>query len=214
MYVQGDGAPTDAHPDTIGKEGARNINFSQRLPYFSHTLKKDPQTAEVIEHALQEIADYVHAIIARFLPNEYKTVKAFVDVLPLNYCPITYPFASFVVNVQGATEAHKDPGDDTLCVTIPFGEWTDGDLILYESGVVLDLVVGDIIAFPSCSLTHFNMDFDGIRGSVIFFSDKHGKDWVRFRNGWNEHMVVPDDFGAEEDDSSEKDDMESEEEDS
>ena len=88
--------------------------------------------------------------------------------------------------------AHKDEGDDTICAVIPFGEWTDGRLVLHELGMVLDLTMGDVVFFPSCYVTHFNMGFSGVRCSLVLFSDKHGKDWVHFRNGWHNHMVTDD----------------------
>jgi hypothetical protein len=182
----------DAHPDNICKEGVDNINFWQRMPYASQLLRKNPLLAHAIERTLADICRYVHKLMAVYAPNEYRKIKAFVDVLPLNQSPTSYPFASFVVNVQASLEAHKDGGDDTLCVTIPFGKWTSGRLVLHEAGIVLDLSVGDVVIFPSCYITHFNLDFDGVRCSIVMFSDKHGKEWLRFRNGWNGHMVVKD----------------------
>jgi hypothetical protein len=113
-----------------------------------------------------------------------------VDVLPLNQCPTSYPFASFVLNIQAFTKPHKDSWDDTLCVVVQFGQWMGGELVLHELGVVLDLAIGDVLFFPSGQVTHFNMPYAGTRCSLVLFSDKHGRDWVRFRNGWDGHMVV------------------------
>ena len=188
-FIQGYGAPLQ-HPDTIGKAHVDQVHFSQRLPYHSEILKTDAQMAQVLDDALAPICQYVNSIISTFLPSEYLTVKAFVDVLPLNHYPTSYPFGSFVVNIQALTGPHKDAWDDTFCVVIPFGLWTKGQLVLYEAGIVLELVVGDVAIFPSYQITHFNLAYEGIRCSLVFFSDRHGRDWVRFRNGWDGHMVV------------------------
>ena len=145
---------------------------------------------KALETSIDDICNYVHGIISTHNPTEYLKIKAFVDVLPLNHYPKMYPFASYVINIQGSTSGHKDARDNIWCVTIPFGDYSGGSLVLYEPGVVIEKGVGDVIIFPSSYLTHFNLDFEGVRCSLILFSDKHGDDWVRFRNGWNHQIVV------------------------
>jgi hypothetical protein len=174
----------------LRKQDATRVNFSQRLPYFSEAIKKNPEVFQILENSIDDICNYVHHIISTHGPSEYEEIKAFVDVLPLNHYPKTYPFASFVLNVQGSAVAHKDAGDKIWCVTIPFGQFSGGSLVLHEPGIVIERGIGDVMIFPSSNLTHFNLDFKGVRGSMILFSDRHGDDWVRFRNGWNEHLVV------------------------
>jgi hypothetical protein len=113
-----------------------------------------------------------------------------VDVLPLNEAPTAYPFPGFVLNIQVMTDGHLDSGDNTICVVVPFGDWKGGELVLYELGLVLDMSPGDILVFPSDKITHFNLNFRGIRCSVVMHSDAHGKTWVENRNGWDSHIVV------------------------
>jgi len=88
------------------------------------------------------------------------------------------------------TEAHVDANDDTICVVIPFGAYKGGELVLHEAGLVLELQEGDILIFPSYLITHFNLHFTGVRGSVVMHSDKEVKSWNTNRNGWDNHMVV------------------------
>lgn len=76
-----------------------------------------------------------------------------------------------------------------LCVVVPFGTWTGGELCLYEAGLVFELKAGDILVFPSSELTHFNLHFLGERGSLVLHSDKEGKRWVEDCNGWQDHIV-------------------------
>ena len=88
------------------------------------------------------------------------------------------------------TEAHVDANDDTICVVIPFGAYKGGELVLHEAGLVLELQEGDILIFPSYLITHFNLHFTDVRGSVVMHSDKEVKSWNTNRNGWDNHMVV------------------------
>lgn len=83
-----------------------------------------------------------------------------------------------------------DSNDDRICVVIPFGAFRGGELVLHEMGLVIELQEGDIIIFPSSKLTHFNLHFTGVRGSVVMHSDKEVKSWIKDRNGWDKHMVV------------------------
>lgn len=52
------------------------------------------------------------------------------------------------------------------------------------SGFVFLLKPWDILIFPSCDITHFNLDFEGVRLSLVLHSDKYGDRWVINRNGW------------------------------
>jgi hypothetical protein len=191
-YIQGTGSPEDVHPDNIGKSHTKQPNFGQRIPYFSEVWKKDPQMAAALDDAIADICEYVHTLVATHLPQEYVEIKAFVDVLPLNHSCTTYPFASFVINIQAVTKAHLDAEDKVLCVVIPFGSWEGGQLVLHEAGVVLDLVMGDVVIFLSGRLTHFNLDFKGRRCSLVMFTDRHGDEWVKNRNGWAHHIATGD----------------------
>jgi hypothetical protein len=58
------------------------------------------------------------------------------------------------------------------------------------AGLVLDLKEGDILIFPSHRITHFNLHFDGVCGSIVLHSNKEVKSWNTSRNGWDGHMVV------------------------
>ena len=95
-----------------------------------------------------------------------------------------------MVNIQAATSAHLDSGDKSIYIVMPFGEFEEGELVLFEAGLVVDMKEGTIVAFPSFYLMHFNLHFWGFRGSVVFQSDKNGDSWVKDRNGWDSHMVI------------------------
>lgn len=82
------------------------------------------------------------------------------------------------------TDGHRDAGDKTFCVVIPWGDWENGDLCLFEAGLVFAMKPWDVIIFPSCHITHFNLHFDGLRCSLVLHSDRAGDDW-KDHNGWS-----------------------------
>jgi hypothetical protein len=61
---------------------------------------------------------------------------------------------------------------------------TGGDLVFHELGLVFSARNGDTSLFPSVSLTHYNLDFQGTRGSLVLHSDKAGHRWKKDSNGW------------------------------
>lgn len=85
-----------------------------------------------------------------------------------------------------------------------------GELAIYELGIVFGLRSFDAIFFRSKYLTHFNLHFRGIRGSLVFHSDGHGKKWVHNRNGWEENIYMRKTVILEADENSDASDTEPE----
>lgn len=83
---------------------------------------------------------------------------------------------------------HKDRADDAVCVVLPFGHFTGGQFVQYETGLVLPIMPGDFFIFPSSKITHFNLPYSGHRGSVVLHSDASSASWIKDRNGWIQHM--------------------------
>jgi len=48
----------------------------------------------------------------------------------------------------------------------------------------------DIFIFPSYRLTHFDMHFKGVHGSIVMHTDKEVKSWNDNRNEWDSHIVT------------------------
>jgi hypothetical protein len=94
-----------------------------------------------------------------------------------------------VVNFCVSTDGHRDWSDNRLCVIVPFGNWEGGEIVLHELGLVIKMHSGDALAFPSCNITHFNLHFTGLRGSLVFHSDIQGENWLKDQNGWGEHLL-------------------------
>ncbi|KAF8144148.1 hypothetical protein K438DRAFT_1632330, partial [Mycena galopus ATCC 62051] len=123
-------------------------------------------------------------------PEACVRLTAYCDVLPMNAACPSYPFGGFVLNLRAATWGHRDPGDLVLCVAIPLGDFTGGELCLYELGLKFKLQMGDVLIFPSCDLTHFNMHFQGKRGTIVLHSDRQGEEWVRNCRGWKKYINI------------------------
>ena len=94
-----------------------------------------------------------------------------------------------MLNIRCRTDGHKDAADRSLCAVIPFGHFKGGQLVLYEPRLVLDIKPGTIVVFPSHGITHFNLDFNGVRGSVVLHTDANAKKWIENSNGWKEFLL-------------------------
>ncbi|KAJ7130251.1 hypothetical protein C8R44DRAFT_731804 [Mycena epipterygia] len=181
---QGHGAPGGVHPNICCKESVSRVNHSQRAPHPSEEMKEDPEETELLAEFIQLIIVVIELHIKKLLPDEHGAISVFVSRLPLNERSLAHPFGGFVVNVRVSTRGHRDGGDKLFCVVIPFGTFTGGALALFEPGFVFPLRAWDAIIFPSCNVTHFNLDFEGTRLSLVLHSDKYGDRWVQDENGW------------------------------
>ncbi|KAJ6465247.1 hypothetical protein DFH09DRAFT_957296 [Mycena vulgaris] len=179
---QGTTAPKDIHPNFVRKIGKKHVNFSQRTPLASKEIQQDPEGADLLAELMCLIT--IIAEHHRFLPEEYLEIKIYVTKLPLNERSAAHPFRGFVINISARTNAHRDIFDKLFCIVIPFGRWKGGELCLYELGFVFRLHPWDMLVFPSCDITHFNLDFEGTRLSIVLHSDKSGDKWVQTGSGW------------------------------
>jgi hypothetical protein len=107
-----------------------------------------------------------------------------METLPLNELTPSFPFSGIVVNVNTATRAHRDQADEQLCMVVTISECKGGALVLHESGIVVECANGDCIGFSSVTQTHYNLDFSGLRASLVFHTDKDFQRWFKNMNGW------------------------------
>lgn len=95
-----------------------------------------------------------------------------LDTLPMADTPPSFPFTGFVFNINSRAQAHLDPGDHSICVVVPIGDFVHGELVLDELGLVIALQSGEAIAFRSNCVTHYNLDFEGRRVSLALQTDR------------------------------------------
>lgn len=105
------------------------------------------------------------------LPETYRQLMDFVDVVPYSDPPPVAPFCSLVLNFNVATGIHRDPQDLEICLVLVISDCVGGELCLLEPGLVLDLRPGDLVIFPSADISHFNLPFIGKRCSVVLNTD-------------------------------------------
>ncbi|KAK0502023.1 hypothetical protein EDD18DRAFT_1100519 [Armillaria luteobubalina] len=140
-------APEGASPYYTLKEGHTTVHMQQHAPGHSREFLQDIGEADLLARLFQDVMLYVNEHICKFLPEIYKDLTMFVNHLPPNDHSLAYPFSGFVINVGVAMDGHQDSFDK-----LPW----------------------DILIFPTGRITHFNLHFDGLRGSVVLHSDKGG----------------------------------------
>lgn len=143
----------------------------------------------ICTHDKLSCIDLIYSLQMRHrLPEMFQDLTVYCDMQPFGKeCP-SRPFSGLVLNFCVSTRGHRDFIDHRICVVIPYGNWTGGDICLYELGLVIALNPGDILIFKSCDITHFNLHFEGQRGSIVLHSDRAGQKWVQTKNGWGNHI--------------------------
>ncbi|KAJ3745910.1 hypothetical protein EV360DRAFT_57440, partial [Lentinula raphanica] len=186
----GHGAPPEVHPTFLRQANGNKTNTSQFFMRGSHDLQVHSEEYDLVCEILGELLEKIVKKVLRLFPEELKNVEANLDIFPLNDHSPVKPFTSFVLNLNVETVAHKDNGDNSLCIVLDLGSHTGGGLCLFEPKVVLDLVHGDWVVFPSRHFTHFNLRYSGIRCSAVIHSDKDGLSYQKDGNGWDGNMYV------------------------
>jgi hypothetical protein len=111
-------------------------------------------------------------------------LQEWVDMLPNNESSPARPWSGIVANANTATRAHHDVGDNEICMVLIISDCKGGALVLHELGLVFDGRNGDASIFQSVGITHYNLDFVGVRGSLVFHNDRAGVRWAKDANGW------------------------------
>jgi hypothetical protein len=113
-------------------------------------------------------------------------------VLPGDGFSPAYPFSGFVINFNVCTKIHRDVNDKKLCIVMAISDdqCEGGDICFLEPGIKLQLICGDMVAFSSAKISHFNMNFRGERASLVLHSDSSGDNWVKNRNNWDHNIYM------------------------
>jgi hypothetical protein len=125
-----------------------------------------------------------------YLQDEFEMLMEVASMLPGNHSPPFAPFISLVININVRTKAHRDGQDRHLCLVIPIGHFQGGALCLLENGLVLELRSGDVALFRSSEVTHFNLDYNGARASLVFQTDREFAAWLKNQNGWVDNQTM------------------------
>ncbi|KAI0063872.1 hypothetical protein BV25DRAFT_1801482, partial [Artomyces pyxidatus] len=190
--TQGDDAPEDISPMELYNSAASRTNHSQLTPYVSKEMRDEEDLFRTLQVVFADVFEWISTVVSTCLPDEYEILKMDADVLPGNNRSAVYPFVGFVVNLNVVTKAHRDDQDKLLCLVLTLGEFEGGSLVMVEPGLVLPLRSGDLVAFQSHRITHFNLHFRGLRASLVFHTDRAFDSWTRGdrRNGWSRNVAL------------------------
>lgn len=124
-----------------------------------------------------------------FFPEDYESLAAYSDSLPHNSASPCHPYGGFVINVNVCAEGHLDAKDmNELCCIMPFGNFSGGTLGLHQPGIAVRSSSGMTLKTSSARTVHFNAQYRGIRGSIVFHTDREGRTWMENRNGWSDFI--------------------------
>ncbi|KDQ54143.1 hypothetical protein JAAARDRAFT_95779, partial [Jaapia argillacea MUCL 33604] len=97
--------------------------------------------------------------IQRFFPEDFKQLSEYCELLPLDDMSPVHPMSSLVLNLDVATNGHRDGKDVGVCVVVAWGRCKRGELCVKEIGVVIRTCLVASVIFCSDFLTHFNLHF-------------------------------------------------------
>ncbi|RDX40619.1 hypothetical protein OH76DRAFT_1365962 [Lentinus brumalis] len=183
--TKADDTPRDAHPLTLKRADKSRVNYSQLVPYESKELQLHKPEYRNLCNCFQELFEWIEKKLRSFFPGLFQKISILASTLPGNQDVPAYPFSGFVLNINVATRVHRDGKDLLACLVLPIGNFTGGDLVLYEPGLVLPLRLGDLVFFRSPEISHFNLHFCGVRASLVCHTDREGVVWSQTGNGWN-----------------------------
>ncbi|PIL36998.1 hypothetical protein GSI_00690 [Ganoderma sinense ZZ0214-1] len=184
MGQDGYDAPRHVHPWFLKRTGVARTNHAQMTPYESKEMLDNFVEYDALCNALDQLRAH--------LGDLYFEIACYADEIPGRKASPCHPFAGFVLNFNIATKGHRDSKDLKACLVLPIGIFTGGELCLVEPGLVLPLRSGDVMVFPSCDITHFNLTYTGTRASLVCHSDRDGLKWVGNKMGWRGNSYLDD----------------------
>ncbi|TCD59990.1 hypothetical protein EIP91_010935 [Steccherinum ochraceum] len=163
----------------------KKLRLAQAIPYVAREILHNLAEYKLLCATYRRLFDWIRQNMERHLPKEYDKLTLTADAIPYYGPGPAHPFVGFVLNVNVRTQIHRDDLDHEVCLVLPFGDYAKGELVLHEPGLVIPLAPGDFIVFPSGKISHFNMNFIGVRGSLVLHSDASLLDFTGKGNGFD-----------------------------
>ena len=144
-----------------------------------------------VSDALSPLEACLHdSQMEKYDPKTHNKLAEYVSEVPHKGESPFFPFAACASNCNADVLPHRDIKDGhQTCTTASFGDFTGGELVLYELRLIIKTRPLELIQFPSALINHFTLDYEGRRGSFVFHSDRELIRWYIERNGW-ENMVM------------------------
>ena len=144
---------------------------------YSTTIYQTKTSKEYISKQfisqIQDIWKLVSQVIFHYYPDIWSRYHYNRNQLCLPYTFGIWTCLGFNYLVQ--SPRHKDFADASkgLCVIIPVGNYTGGNLLLPEYNVSVEITRKSIFCMDSCNVTHENKNFVGNRSSFALFSPQN-----------------------------------------
>ena len=117
----------------------------------------------------------IGAVYKSLWPKAFKDM-IHTDILPDDVAPLAHPFVALTINTGSpddpvVSEPHRDVLDAFYGVAClyAFGDYKDGNLILWELQKVIELNTGDAFLFAAHLITHSNTKVIGERHSLVAY---------------------------------------------
>ncbi|KAF6748059.1 hypothetical protein DFP72DRAFT_1146906 [Ephemerocybe angulata] len=111
----GKGTASDAEPSTI-------VNPALTGPRESREARLLEDEKARLQEAFAPIFDHISGQLRILLPEEFKKLEAYIEVLPLGETSSMYPLTGFVVNINVVTIVHRDWKDKEICIVFQFSD--------------------------------------------------------------------------------------------
>jgi hypothetical protein len=202
--VKAHGAPKGVHPNNVQHKHHGRVNIKQRVLYQSKDILKSPVKYFILAEAFTDLFEGgKYSFPCYFNSNYFISFSLKVTSLTnmtrsasllnpslLEPLPPAYLFGGFILNISACTWVHHDVKDKRLCIVLPMTDFLGSQFCLYETGFSFDLQMGDVLIFPSCDLTHFNLHISGMHATLVLHSDCNSDDWAGDScSGWAAHVV-------------------------
>ncbi|KAJ7865066.1 hypothetical protein B0H13DRAFT_1560761, partial [Mycena leptocephala] len=132
-------APKGTHPDLLCKYHRGRCNITQRVPHQSKEILKNPAEYALLAEAFTDLFEFLRVALKEYLPEDTVELSFYAEQIPLQASSPCYHFGGFVINFNAFNWAHQDKNDKRMCLLLPLGRFTGGQLCLIEVGLNFDL---------------------------------------------------------------------------
>ncbi|KAF8911449.1 hypothetical protein CPB84DRAFT_1841957 [Gymnopilus junonius] len=80
--------------------------------------KANDEIYKMLSDAFEPVFKWIHDLLRELLPDAFKELLIFVDMLPNCSISPVYPFSGYVLNINVSTRIHRDMGDKDICIVL------------------------------------------------------------------------------------------------
>ena len=105
---------------------------------------------------------------------KYKGVRSYLQARH-NLKPLCGIWFGVVINEQvtGSTGTHLDFSDSGFNCIVPWREYKEGSLVLWQLGMIMELEPSDAFFFMGSLIAHNVGEIEGVQNSLILFCHKN-----------------------------------------